>query len=96
MKIFDQLPPMDHLRSEKMSFVQLIMPVESSHRAITYLGDLGLLQFKDVSDLTTLRSTHEICIGCLYYCVNLYEIPGQSLIPSSLTYLFCGNSMLNF
>jgi V-type H+-transporting ATPase subunit a len=50
MKIFDQLPPMDHLRSEKMSFVQLIMPVESSHRAITYLGDLGLLQFKDMNE----------------------------------------------
>ncbi|CAA6656874.1 unnamed protein product [Spirodela intermedia] len=49
MRIFDKLPPMDHLRSEKMIFVQLIMPVESAHRAITYLGDLGLLQFKDLN-----------------------------------------------
>ncbi|KAJ3669145.1 hypothetical protein LUZ60_011095 [Juncus effusus] len=50
MKIFDRLPPMDHLRSEKMSFVQLITPVESAHLAITYLGELGLLQFKDMNE----------------------------------------------
>ncbi|KAG1365695.1 putative V-type proton ATPase subunit a1 [Cocos nucifera] len=41
---------MDHLRSEKMSFIQLIMPVESAHRAISYLGELGMLQFKDLND----------------------------------------------
>ncbi|XP_008805029.1 V-type proton ATPase subunit a1-like [Phoenix dactylifera] len=50
MKFFDNLPPMDHLRSEKMSFVQLIIPVESAHRAITYLGELGMLQFRDLND----------------------------------------------
>ncbi|KAG1337986.1 V-type proton ATPase subunit a1 [Cocos nucifera] len=50
MKFFDSLPPMDHLRSEKMSFVQLIIPVESAHRSITYLGELGMLQFKDLND----------------------------------------------
>ncbi|XP_058110088.1 V-type proton ATPase subunit a1 [Magnolia sinica] len=49
MQILERLPAMDYLRSEKMSFVQLIMPVESSHRAISYLGDLGLLQFKDLN-----------------------------------------------
>lgn len=51
MKFLENLPAMDHLRSEKMSFVQLIMPVESAHRAVSYLGDLGLLQFKDVRTL---------------------------------------------
>ncbi|KAK1285428.1 Vacuolar proton ATPase a1 [Acorus calamus] len=40
---------MDHLRSEKMSFVQLIIPVESAHRAVSYLGELGLLQFRDLN-----------------------------------------------
>ncbi|KAJ6804670.1 V-type proton ATPase subunit a1 [Iris pallida] len=49
MKFFDNLPPMDHFRSEKMSFVQLIMPIESAHRAVTYLGELGLVQFKDLN-----------------------------------------------
>lgn len=55
MGIFDKLPPMDHLRSEKMTFVQLIIPVESAHRAITYLGELGLLQFKDVRNSVDAR-----------------------------------------
>jgi V-type H+-transporting ATPase subunit a len=49
MGVFDRLPPMDHMRSEKMCFVQLIMPADSSRLAVTYLGELGLLQFKDVS-----------------------------------------------
>ena len=49
--MFDRLPPMDHLRSEKMCFVQLIIPAESARVAVTYLGELGLLQFKDVSRL---------------------------------------------
>jgi len=49
MEFFDNLPAMDLMRSERMTFVQLIMPFESAHRAITYLGELGLLQFRDVS-----------------------------------------------
>ncbi|WVZ01560.1 hypothetical protein V8G54_027629 [Vigna mungo] len=47
----ENLPPMDLMRSEKMTFVQLIIPAESAHRAISYLGELGLLQFRDVSSL---------------------------------------------
>uniref|UniRef100_A0A7N0UKU1 V-type proton ATPase subunit a n=1 Tax=Kalanchoe fedtschenkoi TaxID=63787 RepID=A0A7N0UKU1_KALFE len=49
-EFFDNLPPMDLMRSEKMTFVQLIIPVESAHRAVSYLGELGLLQFKDLND----------------------------------------------
>ncbi|XP_078446595.1 vacuolar proton ATPase A1 [Wolffia australiana] len=49
MRIFDRLPPLDHFRSEKMIFVQIIMPVESAYTAVTYLGELGLLQFKDLN-----------------------------------------------
>ncbi|KAL5158601.1 V-type proton ATPase subunit a1 [Glycine soja] len=51
-QFIDNLPPMDLMRSEKMTFVQLIIPVESAHRAISYLGELGLLQFRDVSFLS--------------------------------------------
>ncbi|XP_019436246.1 PREDICTED: V-type proton ATPase subunit a1-like isoform X1 [Lupinus angustifolius] len=47
--LFDKLSPMDLMRSEKMSFVQLIIPAESSHRAISYLGQLSLLQFRDLN-----------------------------------------------
>ncbi|RDX61434.1 V-type proton ATPase subunit a1, partial [Mucuna pruriens] len=48
-QFIDNLPPMDLMRSEKMTFVQLIIPVESAHRAISYLGKLGLLQFRDLN-----------------------------------------------
>ncbi|KAM1662958.1 hypothetical protein ACFX13_043242 [Malus domestica] len=42
-------PTMDLLRSEPMQLVQLIIPIESSRHAISYLGDLGLFQFKDLN-----------------------------------------------
>ncbi|CAI0382968.1 unnamed protein product [Linum tenue] len=42
-------PAMDLLRSEPMQLVQLIVPTESAHRTISYLGDLGLFQFKDLN-----------------------------------------------
>ncbi|CAI0435890.1 unnamed protein product [Linum tenue] len=42
-------PAMDLLRSEPMQLVQLIIPMESAHRTISYLGDLGLFQFKDLN-----------------------------------------------
>ncbi|KAI3448008.1 hypothetical protein Pfo_004673 [Paulownia fortunei] len=37
------------MRSEPMQLVQLILPVESAHLAISYLGDLGLIQFKNLN-----------------------------------------------
>lgn len=40
---------MDLFRSEEMVLVQLIMPAESAHDTITYLAELSLLQFRDVS-----------------------------------------------
>ncbi|GLT92048.1 hypothetical protein SLE2022_099070 [Rubroshorea leprosula] len=42
-------PTMDLLRSEPMQLVQLIIPIEAAHRTISYLGDLGLFQFKDLN-----------------------------------------------
>ncbi|KAI7738296.1 hypothetical protein M8C21_015124 [Ambrosia artemisiifolia] len=50
MELWRNLPEMDLMRSEKMTFVQLIIPVESAHRAVSYLGELGLLQFRDLND----------------------------------------------
>ncbi|KAL2892792.1 V-type proton ATPase subunit a2 [Bienertia sinuspersici] len=40
---------MDLMRSEEMQLVQLIIPIESVHRTISYLGDLSLFQFKDLN-----------------------------------------------
>ena len=41
-------PSMDLMRSEAMQLVQVIIPAESAHLTVSYLGDLGLIQFKDV------------------------------------------------
>ncbi|XP_021758353.1 V-type proton ATPase subunit a2-like [Chenopodium quinoa] len=40
---------MDLMRSEEMQLVQLIIPIESAHRTISYLGDLSIFQFKDLN-----------------------------------------------
>lgn len=40
---------MDLMRSEAMQLVQVIIPAESAHLTVSYLGDLGLLQFKDLN-----------------------------------------------
>ncbi|OVA06040.1 ATPase [Macleaya cordata] len=41
-------PSIDLFRSEPMQLVQLIIPIESTHQTVSYLGDLDLFQFKDV------------------------------------------------
>lgn len=40
---------MDLMRSEPMQLARIIIPTESAHRTISYLGDLGLFQFKDLN-----------------------------------------------
>jgi V-type H+-transporting ATPase subunit a len=40
---------MDLLRSEPMHLVQVIIPIESAHQTVANLGDLGLIQFKDLN-----------------------------------------------
>ncbi|KAL6508863.1 V-type proton ATPase subunit a1 [Orobanche hederae] len=47
---------MDLMRSEKMTLVQLIIPIESAHRAVSYLGQVGLLQFRDTIELNEDKS----------------------------------------
>lgn len=52
-------PSMDLLRSEPMQLVQLIIPIESAHKTISYLGDLGLFQFKDLNvEKSTFQRTY--------------------------------------
>ncbi|CAA6656404.1 unnamed protein product [Spirodela intermedia] len=45
-------PPIHLMRSEPMQLVQLIIPIESAHLTLSYVGELGLLQFKDRKDLS--------------------------------------------
>ncbi|KAG6553279.1 hypothetical protein Mapa_005013 [Marchantia paleacea] len=40
---------MELFRSQEMNLVQLIIPSESAHDTVTYLAELGLLQFKDLN-----------------------------------------------
>ena len=75
----DKLPEMDLMRSEKMTLVQLIIPVESAHRCVTYLGELGLLQFRDVS---VFRSAFFFSLQIdrnplLFVCLDYLEISGN-------------------
>ncbi|XP_024960444.1 V-type proton ATPase subunit a2-like [Cynara cardunculus var. scolymus] len=42
-------PPMDLFRSEPMHLVQVIIPIESARLTVSYLGDIGLIQFKDLN-----------------------------------------------
>ncbi|PNT67220.1 hypothetical protein BRADI_3g22870v3 [Brachypodium distachyon] len=42
-------PPMDLMRSEAMQLVQVIIPAESARLVVSNLGDLGLVQFKDLN-----------------------------------------------
>ncbi|VAH88858.1 unnamed protein product [Triticum turgidum subsp. durum] len=42
-------PSMDLMRSEAMQLLQVIIPTESAHLAVSHLGDLGLIQFKDLN-----------------------------------------------
>lgn len=76
-KFIENLPPMDLMRSEKMTLVQLIIPAESSHRAVSYLGELGLLQFRDVSfflfDSDPTRSLSEFVFLLWHFFVLVAE-----------------------
>ncbi|KAF3791363.1 V-type proton ATPase subunit a1 [Nymphaea thermarum] len=87
MNALRDLPTMDLLRSEQMCMVQLIIPVESAHGAITYLGELGLLQFRDVSSSSLGRYTDNTRYGksnnkislSAYFC-NVYNSVDERLL----------------
>jgi hypothetical protein len=51
---------MELFRSAEMNLVQLIIPSESAHDTVTYLAELGLIQFKDVRTLLPF-----LCLECL-------------------------------
>lgn len=62
-------PPMDLFRSEAMHLVQLIIPVESAPLTVSYLGDIGLIQFKDLNaDKSPFQRTYA---GQLKRCAEL-------------------------
>nr|GEU49004.1 V-type proton ATPase subunit a3-like [Tanacetum cinerariifolium] len=45
----ERVTTMDLMRSEPMQLARVIIPVESAHRVISYLGEVGLFQYKDLN-----------------------------------------------
>jgi hypothetical protein len=85
-------PPMDLLRSEPMQLVQLIVPMESAHVTVSYLGDLGLLQFKDVRTISlSLSRSFSICVAIFSVRMNPSLIPNMkiSTIEFRLAVMLC-------
>lgn len=84
-------PTMDLLRSEPMQLVQLIIPIESVHRTISYLGDLGLFQFKDLNaDKSPFQRTYAAQIkrcGEMARTLRLFkeQMTKAGLSPSTLS-----------
>nr|GEW93131.1 V-type proton ATPase subunit a3 [Tanacetum cinerariifolium] len=62
-------PPMDLFRSEAMHLVQVIIPIESARLTVSYLGDIGLIQFKDLNaDKSPFQRTYA---GQIKRCAEL-------------------------
>ncbi|KMZ69901.1 hypothetical protein ZOSMA_203G00230 [Zostera marina] len=84
-------PPMDLMRSEPMQLVQAIIPIESSHQTVSYLGDLGLIQFKDLNaDKSPFQRTYANQIkrcGEMARKLRFFrdQMTKASVFPSALT-----------
>lgn len=60
---------MELFRSAEMNLIQLIIPSESAHDTVTYLAELGLIQFKDVWILLPVHSRLAFqCLGLNCSC----------------------------
>jgi V-type H+-transporting ATPase subunit a len=50
---------MELFRSEEMQLVQLIVPAEAAHDTVSDLGEVGLMQFRDLNpDKSTFQRTY--------------------------------------
>lgn len=93
----DCWPTMDLLRSEPMQLAHLIIPMESSRRAISYLGELGLFQFKDVSpSLSYFIVSFTFGLYIVYSSLNFcyFEAQcGKESVPANICrsgyFIFC-------
>ena len=68
------------LRSEDMSLCQLFLQAETAYGCVSELGELGIVQFKDVSRCLGLRYrsysllchlTHDDCVLKTFYNILL-------------------------
>lgn len=55
---------MELFRSEEMQLVQLIVPAEAAHDTVSDLGEVGLMQFRDLNpDKSTFQRTYANQVG---------------------------------
>ena len=67
-------------RSEEMQLVQLMIPAESAHDTIAALGDVGLLQFKDLnSDKSAFQRTYanQVPAGEAVLCKGISRVRSE-------------------
>jgi V-type H+-transporting ATPase subunit a len=65
-KLFDfGLGNIDLWRSEEMQLVQLLLPSECAYECVHALGDIGLLQFKDLNaDKSAFQRNYASQVRC--------------------------------
>jgi vacuolar-type H+-ATPase subunit I/STV1 len=57
---------MDLFQSEEMHKVQLIIPADSAHDTMTYLAEIGQVQFKDVRLALSVQENSASHFSSLY------------------------------
>lgn len=62
---------MELFRSEEMQLVQLIVPVEAAHDTVSDLGEVGLMQFRDLNpDKSTFQRTYANQVSGAKHCTR--------------------------
>ena len=62
---------MELFRSEEMQLVQLIVPAEAAHDTVSDLGEVGLMQFRDLNpDKSTFQRTYANQVRCPWVWVE--------------------------
>ena len=86
---------MDLFRSEEMNKVQLIIPSDSAHYTMTYLAEIGQLQFKDVSvffDLSVPPAAILICLHDIVVYSPLWSHIHKHILSNSIDLYLLGDS----
>lgn len=76
---------MELFRSEEMQLVQLIVPAEAAHDTVSDLGEVGLMQFRDLNpDKSTFQRTYANQVSThLFEREKKNEKQDKSLLPGA-------------
>lgn len=87
-------PPMDLFHSDLMHLIQVIVPIESARLIVSYLGDIGLIQFKDVNTYSLYTWPLIISIEGLNWsllCCSGQSIQGWCFISSTAHFIWASS-----